>query len=739
MMRIPVAALGLALGLGICPAAAITFTVDTTADAVDALPGDGSCATAGGACSLRAAVQEANALAGADAITLPAGTYVLTLAGNDDTSAAGDLDVHGTLAITGAGAATTVIDGNAANRVIEAQVGPAALPTSLTLVGVTVRNGREVAADACDAPLPSFAFSITDGAGLCAGGATLELVDGVVESNQGSGVISFLGSTVTLTRTTVRDNQDLFGSFAPGIVAFVGSVTVVDSTISGNEVGVAVQIDNVGGSSLFSVTIRNSTLSANGETGISAGVACEAGIEPPCGVALPVTLNNVTITGHTGAAVLNGLLFVGGSPPIPDDGTSAVFVSNSILAGNGTECSGVLNDGRLTSRGHNVLQTLTGCVVVGDTTGNITGLPAGLGPLASNGGPTATHALVGTSVAQNAGNPAAPGSGGDTCEAADQRGVTRPVGGRCDIGAYEGSCGNAFTDPGEECDDGNPTDSDGCQHNCALPACGDGVVDGAEECDDGGTAAGDCCSPTCQLDAAGTACTSDGNACTDDACDAAGACMHPNNTAPCDDGDPCTNGDTCGGGTCTPQSTCGPCTVCTAGGCAPPSAICTAADPEKSRIIIADSSDPSRDRVTWTWKATGPVTAADFGDPTSFSLGWRLCAYDDSGGAALLAVATEPCDTVFGCWTATPKGFRYEQGSGIPGTVRVRLKTGSPARITVKARGTSNGVPALPLDLPVRVGLFHADPSLSMVHGCWDATYSTARKNITSVFRAKSD
>src|SRR5262245_13517839 len=255
-MRILVAALGLALGLSACPAAAVTFTVDTTADAVDALPGDGSCATGAGACSLRAAVQEANALAGPDAITLPAGTYVLTLAGNDDTSAAGDLDVHGTLAITGAGAATTIIDGNAANRVIEAQVAPGGLPTALTLVGVTVRNGREVGADPCNAPNPAFASSTDDGGGLCAGSATLTVVDSVVESNQGVGVVSFFGSAVTLTRTTVRDNQDPLGNFAPGILAFIASVTVVDSTISGNEAGVVARLDNVGGSSLFKVTIR---------------------------------------------------------------------------------------------------------------------------------------------------------------------------------------------------------------------------------------------------------------------------------------------------------------------------------------------------------------------------------------------------------------------------------------------------------------------------------------------------
>lgn len=60
------------------PRAAIgaTFVVNSTVDAVDGTPGDGVCAAASGACTLRAAVQEANALPGAHAITLPAGMIV---------------------------------------------------------------------------------------------------------------------------------------------------------------------------------------------------------------------------------------------------------------------------------------------------------------------------------------------------------------------------------------------------------------------------------------------------------------------------------------------------------------------------------------------------------------------------------------------------------------------------------------------------------------------------------------
>src|SRR4051812_12649506 len=89
------------------PALALTFTVNSTVDEPDATSGDGVCASApSGACTLRAAIMEANFLGGSHAITLPAGNYVLTRApsGTNDAST-GDLNVGASLAITGAGAA----------------------------------------------------------------------------------------------------------------------------------------------------------------------------------------------------------------------------------------------------------------------------------------------------------------------------------------------------------------------------------------------------------------------------------------------------------------------------------------------------------------------------------------------------------------------------------------------------------------------------------------------------------
>ena len=75
--------------------------------------------------------------------------------------------------------------------------------------------------------------------------------------------------------------------------------------------------------------------------------------------------------------------------------------------------------------------------MLGDTSGNITGVDPALGVLSDNGGLTKTLGLGANSPAIDAGSPAAPGSGGAACAATDQRGFLRPVGATCDIGAFE--------------------------------------------------------------------------------------------------------------------------------------------------------------------------------------------------------------------------------------------------------------------------------------------------------------
>lgn len=158
---------------------AADFIVNDTADAVDATPGDGICATATPTCTLRAAVMEANALAGADTITVPAGLYTLSITGVDENPSAGepwtavivsdasmgDLDITQDVTITGAGpgndpATSTIIQWAATPpgfaldpatnlnptlagrndrifhiRAVDANIG------NVTLSGMTLRNG----------------------------------------------------------------------------------------------------------------------------------------------------------------------------------------------------------------------------------------------------------------------------------------------------------------------------------------------------------------------------------------------------------------------------------------------------------------------------------------------------------------------------------------------------------------------------------------------------------------------
>jgi|GEM_PF-1822553 len=69
-------------------------------------------------------------------------------------------------------------------------------------------------------------------------------------------------------------------------------------------------------------------------------------------------------------------------------------------------------------------------------------------------------------------------------------------------------CGNRQVETGEQCDDGNTTNGDGCNSSCQnetpAPMCGNGRVETGEQCDDGNTVGGDNCSPTCQINPGGS-------------------------------------------------------------------------------------------------------------------------------------------------------------------------------------------------------------------------------------------
>jgi CSLREA domain-containing protein len=148
-----------ALCFAALPSWAATFTVSSTADVVDATPGDGICETAAGngICTLRAAIQEAGALPGANTIIVPAGTYFLSATPACLYKLAGDpavltqnmsaLCVRGTVTISGAGSNATIIDAGGAGGATCCGDYPAArgmvisADSVASISGVTVQNG----------------------------------------------------------------------------------------------------------------------------------------------------------------------------------------------------------------------------------------------------------------------------------------------------------------------------------------------------------------------------------------------------------------------------------------------------------------------------------------------------------------------------------------------------------------------------------------------------------------------
>ena len=115
---------------------------------------------------------------------------------------------------------------------------------------------------------------------------------------------------------------------------------------------------------------------------------------------------------------------------------------------------------------------------------------------------------------------------------------------------YVGRCGNGVKDPGEQCDDGNFLDTDGCTISCKLPRCGDGSVQRGEQCDDGNKLDNDGCTNRCTEPACG-----DGIVQEEEMCDNGGnnsnflpnSCRGDCSAPRCGDG-VTDNGEECDGG-----------------------------------------------------------------------------------------------------------------------------------------------------------------------------------------------
>lgn len=419
----------------VCPTA---FTVGNNGDGADALPGDGMCATSGGACTLRAATQEANTLAtcspltinvnATGAINLPAGQLTIS---------------HPNLSIVGPGASALTLRNTQApsttSRVLVVLSGATANISGLTFTGGQP-NGDGLGC-----------FGQTCGGGIFNAGS-LTLTECVITGNSPSGITSlgggiFTRGSLTLVNSTVSNNSISVGgsqNIGGGIAVIDGTVNLLQSTVSGNTASGGGS-DNFGGgiySQGGTLRLTNSTISGNS---VSGGFFADGG--GIAGNGGTITATNCTIAGNAASD---------GDQSTQGGGVFGNLTArNTVIAGNtvsGNNSQGPDVRGTLTSRGQNLLSNNANTTIT-PTIGDQIGTPASpinplLAPLGNYGGPTQTHALLPGSPAINAGNNCVltvNGCGASDPTSAlttDQRGIARV--GTVDIGAFE-SRGFALT------------------------------------------------------------------------------------------------------------------------------------------------------------------------------------------------------------------------------------------------------------------------------------------------------
>ncbi|MGA7965721.1 MAG: Ig-like domain-containing protein [Gammaproteobacteria bacterium] len=469
----------------------VTFTVNSVADSVDANPGDGICMDASGQCSLRAAVMEANALAGPDMIKFDSSTdgqpILLQLHGaGEDGALTGDLDITDDVTIDGSGYASTIIDGDAADRVFDVISG------TLNLQHVTVQNGGAVAMGGGirirnGATLNLFNAHVTGnhatGSGVAYGGGieadsgaflgidTSEISGNSAESSgslaEGGGLDLEANNTVGIVFTDISNNTATSTGTSRangGGIHSISLLTLQDSSVRDNTVhadqadgnGGGISIDVINGSlTLSRVEISGNTAEApNGSSPGGAIVSASpvtlinttvvnnkgdiAGIYQGTGL---LTLVNTTISGNTGSSI--GGVFVFSS--------ASVNLADTLIAGNTGSSPDCDISGSATSYGYNLIGDTTDCTfatATGDQFGTASNpIDPKLGPL-TTGGQIHTLPLLSDSPALDKGDPQLQSQGG-TCQSTDQLGNTRPVDGNgngtavCDIGAVERGPDNA--------------------------------------------------------------------------------------------------------------------------------------------------------------------------------------------------------------------------------------------------------------------------------------------------------
>lgn len=379
-----------------------TFVVNSGYDVNDLTPGNGLCVAylivnppfVLPFCTLRAAIEEANALPGEDIIILGSGTYSLSLSGmNEDQTATGDLDITDSLQIIGAGANSTFVDAKGLDRVFDIF----GTNISVTLSNITIKNGI----------LPAGQATVHQGGGGVRNASKLSVKNVVISNNSvfgraegdGGGGL-FNKGHCSVVNSTLKNN---YANNGGGILNFPhGTLNVSLSTIQANRSQNGAGLTNRGSGSLVNTTISNN--SAQGDLASTGGAVFNRG-----------QLQVVQCTIAENSADQGG--------GIRNDGGTLSMV-NTLVAGNfGKNC---YSSGTIISEGYN-LDSDNSC---GLTSLDLKNVDPRLGTLSDNGGTTDTHGLYPGSVAIDTGKTLA-------AVLTDQRGVARPQRSAFDIGAVE--------------------------------------------------------------------------------------------------------------------------------------------------------------------------------------------------------------------------------------------------------------------------------------------------------------
>jgi CSLREA domain-containing protein len=394
------------------------YTVNTTLD-----EDDGYCSIAH--CSLREAVGAANSASGGT-ISLPAGTYMLTVPGVGGQPLSASLDFMAPIQLVGVGPEQTIIDGTLLNDRLIANHLQASSIANLTIQngtatltrvgtgGAICNTGNLIQSNIIVRSNTAFA----DGGGIYNSG-NLTVTDSLLEDNTASssgGAIANYG-VLRFQFSTMRNNSA--GSNGGGIYSTQNSLNITSSTIEGNTAGSGAGIFPASGTA----TLVNSTVSGNAALNHGGGIGIIQGSSAAAFTHVELThvtlANNVADSDDDGEGDGGGI-FASYAEVFHIGNT--LLAQNADLGGEAADCGAIVAES-IDSLGHNLIGDATGCSFAGDTSGDIIGVDPVLSPLQDNGGPTYTHALLSGSPSISGRQPLR--AGGSTGCGAPTRGCLR--------------------------------------------------------------------------------------------------------------------------------------------------------------------------------------------------------------------------------------------------------------------------------------------------------------------------